>query len=100
MQQRHDNTMTKLHRLLSGAAATLWCIASAAQVPAKEAHQNEALAEVRPGRLVDVVVQQGVTLDVALRAIYPVGSTSPTRGTSFDAGRSAVLRAVRGEDDE
>lgn len=64
------------------------------------AERTFPVIEVQPGRLVDVVIQQGVTLDVALGAIYPAGSTSPTRGTSPDADRSGLLRAVRGEDDE
>jgi conjugal transfer pilus assembly protein TraB len=64
------------------------------------AERTFPVIEVQPGRLVDVVITQGVSIDVALGSISPAESASPTRGTAPDSDRSALLRAVNGDGDE
>ena len=64
------------------------------------AERTFPIIEIQPGRIVDVVIQQGVGLDVALAAIGPGATGQTSRGEAPDNDRSALMRAVRGEDDE
>ncbi len=64
------------------------------------AERTFPVIEVLPGRVVDIVIQQGVTLDVALASIGPAITGSTSRGSSPDNDRSALMKAARGEDDE
>jgi len=51
--------------------------------------------EVQPGRTVDIVIQQGVSIDVALSTLGAEVGPAPTRGGSADGDRSSLMRAVR-----
>ncbi|OYV02280.1 MAG: conjugal transfer protein TraB [Burkholderiales bacterium PBB5] len=64
------------------------------------AERTFPIIEVLPGRIVDVVIQQGVTLDVALASIGPAITAPTSRGASPDNDRSALMKAARGEDDD
>lgn len=64
------------------------------------AERTFPVIEVLPGRIVDVVIQQGVPLDVALASIGPAMTAPTSRGTAPDNDRSPLMRAAHGEDDE
>jgi conjugal transfer pilus assembly protein TraB len=64
------------------------------------AERTFPVIEVLPGRVVDIVIQQGVTLDVALASIGPAITGPTSRGSSPDNDRGALMKAARGEDDE
>jgi len=64
------------------------------------AERTFPVIEVLPGRIVDVVIQQGVPLDVALASIGPAMTAPTSRGTAPDNDRSALMKATHGDDDE
>jgi conjugal transfer pilus assembly protein TraB len=64
------------------------------------AERTFPVIEVQPGRYVDVVLQQGVSVDIALASVGPSGATLPTRGSAADNDRAPLMRVVHGEDDE
>ena len=68
------------------------------------AERTFPVIEVQPGRVVDVVITQGVNVDVSLAAASGhagVGAgPRPSRGEGADTDRSSLMRVVRGEDDE
>lgn len=69
------------------------------------AERTFPVIEVLPGRIVDIVIQQGVPLDVALATVGPAKGLRPVRGTAADADRSQLVQLVQqgaqaAEDDE
>lgn len=64
------------------------------------AERTFPVIEVLPGRIVDIVIQQGVPLDVALASIGPAVAAPASRGLSPDNDRSSLMKAARGEDDD
>lgn len=65
------------------------------------AERTFPVIEVQPGRVVDVVVTQGVNVDVSLAAGPGRTTPRPVRGEGADTDRSALMRVVQGiEDDE
>jgi conjugal transfer pilus assembly protein TraB len=66
------------------------------------AERTFPVIEVQPGRVVDVVITQGVSVDVALAAASGRASTDskPSRGGGADTDRSSLMRLAHGEDDE
>lgn len=64
------------------------------------AERTFPVIEVLPGRVVDIVIQQGVPLDVAIAAIGPAPAAQPTRGLAPDNDRSALVKVAHGEDED
>ena len=58
------------------------------------AERTFPVIEVLPGRMVDIVIQQGVPLDVALATVGPGKAPRPVRGSGADADRSQLLQLV------
>ena len=59
------------------------------------AERTFPVIEVLPGRMVDIVIQQGVPLDVALATVGPAKGVRPVRGTAADADRSQLVQLVQ-----
>lgn len=59
------------------------------------AERTFPVIEVQPGRVVDVVITQGVNVDVTLAAAREPGR--PVRGGGPDADRMPLMRVARGE---
>lgn len=64
------------------------------------AERTFPVIEILPGRTVDIVIQQGVALDVALASIGPAIASRAARGSAPDNNRSSLMKVVHGDDDE
>lgn len=66
------------------------------------AERTFPVIEVQPGRVVDVVLTQGVNVDVSLAAGAGPGRTGskPVRGEGADTDRSALMRVVHSDEDD
>ncbi|MFT3819886.1 MAG: TraB/VirB10 family protein [Rubrivivax sp.] len=65
------------------------------------AEKTFPVIEVQAGRGVDLVLQQGVFLDVSLAALpSSISAAAPVRGSAPDTDRSDLMRAVDDGDDE
>ena len=64
------------------------------------AERTFPVIEIQPGRVVDVVLTQGVNVDVPLSAALSRETARVGRSSQPDANRSALMRMARDEDDE